>query len=162
MTGQIIRTARADEREPCERVLRMAFAEYVQALGRQQTADAYDETLPRALIEQRVWISADGPTMMGVLILDQLDDHWNIAQLAVHPAHRGRKLGSQLIDHIKGLAQSSEVPKLTLSTAEKMHHLVRLYTSHGFHIARRGPPPHGKDNHTRVFMEKYLSPPRQG
>jgi ribosomal protein S18 acetylase RimI-like enzyme len=33
---------------------------------------------------------------------------------------------------------------------------VRLYRRHGFEIVRRGPPAHGRDAHTRVFMVKPL------
>ena len=45
---------------------------------------------------------------------------------------------------------------VSLVTAEMMLHLVRLYGSHGFEIAHRGPPDHGKDAHMRVRMVKRL------
>jgi hypothetical protein len=37
-----------------------------------------------------------------------------------------------------------------------MAHLIRLYSSHGFEIVRRGPPDHGRDPHMRVHMVKPL------
>jgi hypothetical protein len=45
---------------------------------------------------------------------------------------------------------------MSLTTAEMMDHLIRLYGSHGFAIVRRGPPDHGRDPHTRVYMVKPL------
>jgi len=45
---------------------------------------------------------------------------------------------------------------LELDTAEKMIHLVDLYRNCGFEIVSSGPPRHGRDNYTRVFMRKLI------
>jgi len=46
---------------------------------------------------------------------------------------------------------------VSLVTAEMMDHLIRLYSSHGFKIVRRGLPDHGRDTHMRVHMMKPIA-----
>ena len=73
------------------------------------------------------------------------------------PARQGTGLGSFLLERIEEIARSSDLKGLTLETAEMAEGNIRLYRRHGFEIVRRGPPSHGKDAHTRVFMEKAFT-----
>ena len=80
-----------------------------------------------------------------------------IDQLAVDPARQRAGLGSWLLARIEETARRAGVTSLSLYTGEMFPHLVRFYEGHGFRIVRRGPPPHAKDTHTRVFLEKRLA-----
>jgi len=77
--------------------------------------------------------------------------------LAVDPGRQRAGIGSWLLARIDDEARRAGVGTLSLYAGEMFTHLVRLYEKCGFRIVRRGPPPHGKDAHTRVFMEKRLT-----
>ena len=77
-----------------------------------------------------------------------------IDQIAVDPGRQRAGIGSWLLARVEETARRAGVSTLSLYTGEMFPHLVRFYERHGFRIVRRGPPPHGKDAHTRVFMEK--------
>ena len=61
-----------------------------------------------------------------------------------------------MIGKVEALARARRMKTLSLNTAEIMEDRVRLYSRHGFAIVRRGPPEHGKDTLTRVYMSKAL------
>ncbi len=48
------------------------------------------------------------------------------------------------------------VATLRLDTVEFMSDLLRLYRRHGFEVAEKGLPKHGRDNFMRVFMRKNI------
>ena len=69
---------------------------------------------------------------------------------------QGTGLGSFLLVRLAEVARARGDRAMSLTTAEMMDHLIRLYSSHGFDIVHRGPPDHGRDPHTRVTMVKPL------
>ena len=72
------------------------------------------------------------------------------------PTRQGTGLGSFLLARVEEIARASGLRELSLETAEMAEGNIRLYRRHGFEIVRRGPPSHGMDAHTRVFMVKPL------
>jgi len=56
-----------------------------------------------------------------------------------------------LVDEV---ARARRLGGLSLETAEMAVANIRLYQRHGFEIVSRGPPDHGLDPHTRVYMVK--------
>lgn len=79
-----------------------------------------------------------------------------IHQIAVDPARQGTGVGSWLLQRIDEVARARGLGGLSLQTAEMAVANIRLYQRHGFEIVRRGPPDHGLDPHTRVYMIKSL------
>lgn len=150
-----IRNATAAEVQECENVLRAAFEDYVQKLGRKQSEDAYS-WLPEAASQKRVLVAIDNSVIHGVAICAVSSGSWSIEQVAVNPRSQGRGIGSALIERIEQDATAAGVHILELDTAEIMTDLLRLYRRHGFEIARKGLPKHGRDQFVRVFMQKTI------
>ena len=150
------RKAVPPERDDAERVLWTAFTPYVRNLGREITAQHY-AFLAAAVGRGDVYLALDGEDIVGVAATERRDDAIYIDRLGVAPARQGTGLGSFLLERIEEIARSSDLKGLSLETAEMAEGNIRLYRRHGFEIVRRGPPSHGKDAHTRVFMEKAFT-----
>ncbi|MDP2373261.1 GNAT family N-acetyltransferase [Reyranella sp.] len=149
------RKAVPSERDEAQRILWMAFTPYVRDLGREITAHHY--TFLAAAIERGdVYFALEDGEIVGVAATERRGDGIYIDRLGVAPARQGTGLGSFLLERVEEIARSSGLKELSLETAEMAEGNVRLYRRHGFEIVRRGPPSHGMDAHTRVFMVKPL------
>lgn len=143
------------ERDDIQRILWSAFTPYVRNLGREITAEHYAFLL--AGIERGdVYLAVDGAEIVGVAETERRDDGIYINRLGVAPARQGTGLGSWLLVRLEEIARSIGAQGMSLETAEMAEGNIRLYRRHGFEIVRRGPPSHGMDAHTRVFMVKPL------
>jgi ribosomal protein S18 acetylase RimI-like enzyme len=149
----IFRPAVPAERDDVDRVLRAAFTPYARALGRELSAAGFAR-LPAELERGDIHVALDAGTIIGVVRTERRDDELYIDQIGVDPARQRAGLGSWLLGRIEEVARSSGARRMSLNTAEMMEHLVRLYRRHGFEIIHRGPPDHGLDTHTRVYMAK--------
>ena len=149
------RKAVPSEREDAQRILWTAFTSYVRDLGREITADHY-VFLTAAIDRGDVYFAVDGEEMVGVAATERRDGGIYIDRLGVAPSRQGTGLGSFMLERIEEIARASNLKGLSLETAEMAEGNIRLYRRHGFEIVRRGPPSHGKDAHTRVFMVKPL------
>ncbi len=149
------RKAVPSERDEAQRILWSAFTPYVRNLGREITAHHY-AFLPTAIERGDVYFAVDGKEIVGVAATERRDSGIYIDRLGVVPTRQGTGLGSFLLERVEEIARASGLRELSLETAEMAEGNVRLYRRHGFEIVRRGPPSHGMDAHTRVFMVKPL------
>jgi len=149
------RPALPSEREGADHVLRAAFTPYLRRLGREIPSDYY-KWLPASIERGDVFIADEAGKIVGVAATERRDDGLFLDRLAVDPAKQGTGLGSWLLVRLEEVARARGDHAVSLVTAEMMDHLIRLYRRHGFEIVRRGPPDHGKDPHTRVYMVKPL------
>ena len=143
------------ERDDAQRILWSAFTPYVRDLGREITVEHY-AFLPAAIDRGDVYLAVDGAEIVGVAWTERRDDGFYIDRLGVAPARQGTGLGSWLLVRLEEVARSIGARGMSLETAEMAEGNIRLYRRHGFEIVRRGPPSHGMDAHTRVFMVKPL------
>ena len=148
------RKAVPSEHDDARRVLWTAFTPYVRNLGREITAHHYT-FLAAAIARGDVYLALDGEEIVGVAATERRDS----GIYTDAPEHRAREFpaGANRGDS----ARASGFNELSLETAEMAEGNVRLYRRHGFEIVRRGPPSHGMDAHTRVFMVKPLSGSRR-
>ena len=149
------RKAVPSERDAAERILRSAFTPYIRDLGREITAHHY-EFLAAAIERGDVYLALASEEIVGVAATVRRDDGIYIDRLGVAPSRQGTGVGSYLLERVEEIARSSGFKELSLETAEMAEGNIRLYRRHGFEIVRRGPPSHGKDAHTRVYMVKPL------
>ena len=139
-----------------ESVMRAAFTPMVRTYGRELGPDAH-AWIPEAIGAGRIYVARDGDAIAGVVVTTCREGELVIDQLAVDSGRQRAGVGSWLLDRIEETARRGGVRMLSLYTGEMFTHLVRFYEQHGFRIVRRGPPPHGKDACTRVFLEKRLA-----
>ena len=149
------RKAVPSERDDAQRILWTAFTPYARDLGREITAEHYT-FLAAALERGDVYFAVDEAEVVGVAATERREDGIYIARLGVAPGRQGMGLGSWMLVRIEEVARSIGARGMSLETAEMAESNIRLYRRHGFEISRRGPPSHGKDTHTRVFMVKPL------
>lgn len=102
-----------------------------------------------------VFVADEAGRIVGVAATEQRDTGLYLDRLA-DPVKQGTGLGSWLLVRLEEVTRSRGDRAMSLTTAEMMDHLLRLYGRHGFEILSRGPPDHGKDPHTRVDMVKPL------
>ena len=147
----------ADDYPAIEAIYRQAFPRYTEAVGRDLLSDPRGEleTFTRA---QNLWVARDADGIAGFLLLSSHGDRLELEKICVLPARQGTGVGLFLLDAIERLARERGVTILSLHTTRKMTGLVRLYQRQGYRILREGPPQHGLDNFTRVFMEKRIEP----
>src|SRR5689334_2483619 len=138
------RTALASEDVGADRVLRAAFTPYMKRLGREIPADYY-KWLPASIERGDVFVVDEAGRIVGLAATERRDTGLYLDRLAVDPAQQGRGLGSWLLVRLEQVARLRGDRAMSLTTAEMMDHLIRLYRSHGFEIARRGPPEHDLD-----------------
>jgi GNAT superfamily N-acetyltransferase len=124
-------------------------------LGREIPLD-YHKWLPASIDGGDVFVADEDGRVVGVAATERRDTGLYLDRLAVDPAKQGTGLGSFLLVRLAEVARARGDRAMSLTTAEMMDHLIRLYTSHGFEIVHRGPPDHGRDPHTRVRMVKPL------
>jgi ribosomal protein S18 acetylase RimI-like enzyme len=149
------RKAVPSEHDDARRVLWTAFTPYVRNLGREITAHHYT-FLAAAIARGDVYLALDGEEIVGVAATERRGSGIYIDRLGVAPTRQSSGLGSFLLEQVEEIARASGLKELSLETAEMAEGNVRLYRRHGFEIVRRGPPSHGMDAHTRVFMVKPL------
>ena len=154
------RTATLTEGEEVVRVMRAAFTPYFRALGREFPDDGsaqFAEELERFVAELErgdVYVALDGERIVGAVRTKPQENDLCIHQIAVDPARQGTGVGSWLLQRIDEMARARGLGGLSLETAEMAVANIRLYQRHGFEIVSRGPPDHGLDPHTRVYMVK--------
>jgi GNAT superfamily N-acetyltransferase len=151
----IFRTALPSECPDADRVLRAAFTQYMRRLGREIPPDYY-KWLPASIDRGDVFVADSDGRVVGVAATERRETGLYLDRLAVDPTQQGTGLGSFLLDRLAEIARARGDRAMSLTTAEMMDHLIRLYSRHGFEIVLRGPPDHGKDPHMRVYMVKEL------
>jgi GNAT superfamily N-acetyltransferase len=151
----VFRPALPAECADADRVLRAAFTPYMKRLGREIPPDYY-KWLPASIERGDVFVADEAGRVVGVAATERRDTGLYLDRLAVDPAKQGTGLGGFLLVRLAEVARARGDRTMSLTTAEMMDHLIRLYSSHGFEIVHRGPPDHGKDPHTRVTMVKPL------
>src|SRR5262245_13241355 len=149
------RTALPSESADADRVLRAAFTPYLGRLGREIPPDYY-KWLPASIERGDVFVADESGRIVGVAATERRDTGLYLDRLAVDPAQQGSGLGSWLLVRLEEVARARGDRTMSLTTAEMMDHLIRLYSRHGLEIVHRGPPEHGLDPHTRVRMVKTL------
>lgn len=158
------RTAMLSEGEEIVCVIRAAFTPYLRALGREFPAGGsvqFAEERERFEAELElgdVYVALDGERIVGAVRTKPQEKDLYIHTIAVDPAQQGSGVGSWLLQRIDDLARARGLGGLSLETAEMAVANIRLYQRHGFEIVSRGPPDHGLDPHTRVYMVKSFWP----
>jgi len=153
----IFRQALPSEHGDIDRVLRAAVTPYMQRLGRETEPPVdYPKWLSAAIDRGDLFVADEASRIVGVAWTERRDTGLYLEWLAVDPAKQRSGLGSWLLVRLEEVARSRGDRAMSLTTAEMMEHLLRLYGRHGFEIVHRGPPDHGKDAHIRVIMVKPL------
>lgn len=145
-TATRIRLAREDEL-PLVREVERASGEIFRDIGLAEIADEEPLSLTELGHYQRAgraWVTTEGGGAAGTegagaggkllafLLAEPVDGNLHIAQVAVHPAAAGRRLGAALIEHLARLAVADSAPRLTLTTYRDVPWNAPYYRTLGF------------------------------
>ena len=150
-----IRYAVMAELTACSEVLRAAFHDFVNSLGRGLSDQSF-AGLNSAISESRVLVGLHSRAILGVLVYSKLNDCLNIDYLAVGPGVQGKGVGSALMRALEVEAFKHSMVAIELNTVEFMAELFEMYIRRGFTVIRKGPPTHTLDSFVRVYMKKSL------
>lgn len=78
-------------------------------------------------------------TIVGVIVLRVAEAEFLIDNIAVHPLHRGRGLGTALLELAEAEARDAGLPSICLYTHEKMTENIKRYARMGYVEYHRGP-----------------------
>ncbi|MGW4844164.1 GNAT family N-acetyltransferase [Nocardia brasiliensis] len=127
------------------------------------------EILREAQQAGRVWVwTDDADPPIGYLMAELVDGDVHIDQVSVHPDHRGRRIGKQLIDHAVRWAKARGTQAMTLTTFTEVAWNGPYYERIGFrylpdeeqtpglHAIRDAEAAHGLDDWPRACMRADL------
>lgn len=84
--------------------------------------------------ETEIWVAEmEGEGVVGYAVMWCVLDHGELANLAVHPGHRNRGLGSLLLDRVIERASARGVRNLYLEVRASNGRAADLYERKGFH-----------------------------
>ncbi|MFC3995437.1 GNAT family N-acetyltransferase [Nocardiopsis sediminis] len=87
---------------------------------------------PRDMLAHASAVLVAGRPVVGLAALIELDGAAHLEQLAVHPAHGRRGIGSALLEAACGLARSQGSPAMTLTTFRDLAWNGPWYAARGF------------------------------
>ena len=129
-TPQLV-TAGPDDHRRVRDLVRRAYARWVPVIGREPRPMQADYA--RAVVDHRIdLLEGEGGALIALIETDLRSDHLWIENIAVHPDHQGRGVGSRLIAHAARLARAAGRRELQLLTNAAFLDNVRLYERLGF------------------------------
>jgi GNAT superfamily N-acetyltransferase len=146
----VIRRAVPADGEAVSRLVHAAYEHYVPRIGREPVPMTLDYT--QIVAAGNTWVGELGGRLVAVLVLEHLDDHVLVENLAVLPQAQGTGIGSRLLRHAEDEALARGVPEVRLYTHELMTENHAYYPRRGYRETHRaGDPPW-----RRVFFAKEL------
>jgi ribosomal protein S18 acetylase RimI-like enzyme len=127
-----------------------AYAKYVPRIGREPAPMRAD--FPAAIAAGHVVVIEHAGAIQGYLVAWAEPDAYFLDNIAVDPAHAGKRLGRAFIDHAAADARRCRLPALRLHTNVAMTENIAMYGHLGFVETHRGTE---KGFH-RVHMRREL------
>jgi ribosomal-protein-alanine N-acetyltransferase len=124
MSGLILEPMRVEHVPEVVAIERSVFdSPWTEGMFRQEVNDHY---------LSRSWVATNGARVIGYLVSWFLRDEVHLLNIALHPGHRGRGYGRQLLEHLVDEAVHGGRYVITLEVRESNLPARRLYESFGF------------------------------
>ena len=111
--------------------------------------DDYAEVIRKHI----VYVAEMNRAVIGVIVLIQQESTMLLDNVAVHPTHQGKGIGSRLLKHAETETMRRGYRTLTLYTHECMTENIAMYQRTGY-VETTRKSEHG---YARVYMEKVLA-----
>ena len=145
MEDWTIRRAKAGDADGLGACLDAAYAEYAARIADlpSMSADCAEE-----IAKYVVWVAETDGVIVAGLILANCDKFMLLANVAVHPDHRGTGLARRLLMLAETEARARGYDELRLTTHSQMPENIRLYARNGWtQLSQQG---------NKVSMRKVL------
>jgi len=113
----VIRRAVPADAEAVAQLVRAAYEHYVPRIGRPPVPMTLDYR--RIVAAGDTWAAEQGRRLVGVLVLEHLDDHLLVENLAVLPEAQGAGIGSRQLRHAEDLAALTAVMEIAPEEARR-------------------------------------------
>ena len=133
----IIRRAVPADADAIAALTDMAYAKYVQRMGRKPQPMTVD--YHHMLAEHPIWLLCVGQTVAGLLVLIPEPDIMLIYSVAIHPDYQHRGFGRRLLAWADQEALQAGYSRIRLYTNALMEENIALYKSLGYHETHREP-----------------------
>jgi ribosomal protein S18 acetylase RimI-like enzyme len=129
-----------------------AYVSYIPRIGKRPAS--MDTDFKPLLRDGSVWVLELDRAVVGLMVLIEQPEAFEIRSVAVRPAHQGHGLGERLMSHAEILARQAGRSTLRLYTNANIPELVTYYSKLGYHEEERKQD----QGYERVFMVKRLRP----
>ena len=125
-----LRLARAGEAPLLAALVERAYAHYVPVIGRRPAP--MDDDYERRVANQQAWVLERDGAIIGLVVLEDAEDHLWLDNIAVDPTLGRQGLGRFLMGFVFSEAERRGVGEVRLLTNEKMVRNIGIYQQLGF------------------------------
>ncbi|NGO13219.1 GNAT family N-acetyltransferase [Streptomyces sp. HC44] len=145
-----IRLAEAGDEPAVKTVIDAAFQPYIERIGVVPVPMEADHAANIAA--GRVYVTGD--PVVGLLVLEEHDDHLYLDVIAVHPDAHGQGIGRRLLAFVDARARALALPEIRLYTNAMMWENQKIYPKCGYELMER----RAEGPYDRLHYRKRLSP----
>jgi ribosomal protein S18 acetylase RimI-like enzyme len=143
-----IRPAGAGDVAAVKAVTDAAYHPYIERIGVVPVPMEADHAANVAA--GRVFVTGD--PVIGLVVLEEHDDHLFLDSIAVHPDAHGRGVGRRLLRFVDARARALGLPEVRLYTNAMMWENQKIYPKYGYEVVER----RGDGPYDRVHYRKRL------
>lgn len=132
-----LRRARAADVPRINDVIAVAYAKYIERVGRKPPAMAADHA--KAIDEHQVWVVDHGDALVGVLELVAREGNLLIENVAVRPSHHGQGIGRMFMQLAESEAEKQKSRAVRIELDERCIEALTLCRSLGYLESHRDP-----------------------
>ncbi|MFE9444309.1 GNAT family N-acetyltransferase [Streptomyces sp. NPDC006602] len=148
MTNEEIRPATAADVPAVKAVTDAAYHHYIERIGRLPKPMEADHAANVA--EGKVFVT--GEPVIGLVVLEEYEDHLYLDNIAVHPDARGQGVGGRLLRFVEARARALRLPEVRLYTNAMMWENQKIYPKYGYEVVGR----HVDGPYDRIHYRKRL------
>jgi ribosomal protein S18 acetylase RimI-like enzyme len=145
-----IRLATAGDEPAVKAVIDAAFHPYIERIGLVPMPMEADHAANIAA--GRVYVTGD--PVVGLLVLEEHEDHLYLDIIAVHPDAHGQGVGRRLLAFVDARARVLGLPEVRLLTNAMMWENQKIYPRFGYELVER----RVEGLYDRLHYRKRLSP----
>jgi ribosomal protein S18 acetylase RimI-like enzyme len=146
----IIRKANIQDIDQIRHCVEEAYVGYIPRIGKRPAS--MDADFEPGIIDGLVWVIEVETKVVGLMVLIEIFDYFEIQSVAVLPAYQRMGFGRRLISYAEDLSLQKGCRTLRLYTNAALPELVKYYEALGYSEEKREYD-HGFH---RVFMVKQL------
>lgn len=147
-----IRPARPGEHALLQALVESAYGHYIERIG--QRPRPMDDDYAARIRDGQAFVTERGNEIVGLVVIEEGDDHVHIDNVAVDPRQQRRGIGRELIAFAEQRARRRGAAEVNLYTNAKMTENRALYPRLGYvqHDRRED------EGFDRVFFSKRIAP----
>ncbi len=145
-----IRPATLKDVAAVRRCAQGAYEIYVAAIGKKPAPMVADFGAAQA--HGHLYVAEMDQEVAGFVVFYSRDDHMHLENVAVSPAHQGKRIGGRLIEFVEQETRKRGLDTVELYTNVKMTGNLTLYPALGYEEIGRW----SEDGFDRVFYRKTL------